>query len=122
VQNSAIRALVDQFVSDVTTTITGATRDRVMAAFGGEAPRAKRLGRELTPTRAKGEKRSGDEIEKIGGRVIAHAKRNPGQGIEAIGKALGIATRDLALPVKNAIRDGALTTKGHKRATKYFAR
>jgi hypothetical protein len=49
-----------------------------MTALNGEAPRAKRLGRKLTPKRAKGEKRSGDEIEKIGGRVVAHAKRNPG--------------------------------------------
>ena len=47
-------------------------------------------------------------------------RTNPGQGIEAIGKAIGFATAELARPMKKLVQRGAVRTEGEKRATKYY--
>ncbi len=44
----------------------------------------------------------------------------PGLRIEQINKELGTSTRDLALPIRKLIADGAIRTEGAKRSTKYF--
>jgi hypothetical protein len=41
--------------------------------------------------------------------------------IEQINKQLGTTTKDLALPIRKLISEGAITTKGQKRSTTYFA-
>jgi hypothetical protein len=41
--------------------------------------------------------------------------------IEQINKQLGTTTKDLALPIRKLISEGALKTKGEKRSTQYFA-
>jgi hypothetical protein len=55
-------------------------------------------------------------VEKLG----AYISRNPGQGVEAIGKALTTSTPDLALPIKKLLAAKRIRTQGQKRATKYF--
>jgi hypothetical protein len=52
--------------------------------------------------------------------LLAQIKKTPGSGIEAIGKAIAIPTRDLALPVRKLIAEKAIRRRGQKRATKYF--
>ena len=46
----------------------------------------------------------------------------PGVSIEAISKALETASKDLTLPMKKLIASKKITTKGQKRATRYFAK
>ena len=41
--------------------------------------------------------------------------------IEQINKQLGTTTKDLALPIRKLVSEGALKTKGEKRSTAYFA-
>jgi hypothetical protein len=41
--------------------------------------------------------------------------------MDAIGKALGTATKDLILPVKMLLAAKTIRTKGEKLATEYFA-
>jgi hypothetical protein len=48
--------------------------------------------------------------------------KNPGQRIEQVGKALGVATKELVLLVKKLVGEKKLSTKGQKRATTYFAK
>jgi hypothetical protein len=40
--------------------------------------------------------------------------------MEAIGKALGVPTRELNLPIKKLLAAKRVKTQGHKRATEYF--
>jgi hypothetical protein len=124
---SQINKLVDQFVSQVTavarqaamdtlTAALGAAAGRRAAALGGAAPVAGRgAGR-----RPKGAKRPQSEIERTKARVQEFILNNPGLRIEQINKELGTSTRDLALPLRKLIADGAVRTEGEKRSTQYF--
>ena len=54
-------------------------------------------------------------------RFHAYVMKHPGLRIEQINKQLGTTTKDLALPIRKLIADGALKAKGEKRSTTYFA-
>ncbi len=70
--------------------------------------------------RPKGEKRPPTEIVKTTQRLVDFIKATPGQGIEAIGKALATPTKDLTLPIKKLLSEKQITAQGERRATKYF--
>ncbi|HVJ19130.1 MAG TPA: hypothetical protein VM686_27110 [Polyangiaceae bacterium] len=91
------------------------------ARAGGRSARGR--GRQVASTaRAKGAKRSTDELERLTGELDAYVRQNPGQRIEQIGKAIGVATKELRLPALKLIEAGKLKTKGQKRATQYLPR
>jgi hypothetical protein len=71
--------------------------------------------------RGKGIKRSSDELEGLSDKFVDFVKENPGLRIEQINKQLGTSTKDLALPIRKLIAEGALKVKGQKRSTTYFA-
>lgn len=71
--------------------------------------------------RGKGIKRSSDELEAMSDKFVEFVKDNPGLRIEQINKQLGTSTKDLALPIRKLIAEGALKVKGQKRSTTYFA-
>jgi hypothetical protein len=50
------------------------------------------------------------------------AKGNKGVSIEVLSKALEASSKDLTLPMKKLIKEKKITTKGQKRATRYFAK
>jgi hypothetical protein len=52
----------------------------------------------------------------------AHIAKHPGQRIEQIGASLGVSTKEFAVPVKRLLSEKQISTKGHKRATTYFAK
>lgn len=70
--------------------------------------------------RRKGEKRAPEELLALERALFDHVKGNPGQGIEMIGRALGLTTSELARPMKKMVSRGDMRTVGVKRATKYF--
>jgi hypothetical protein len=90
--------------------VAGARRGAGLAA---KAPRA---------ARAKGAKRSPDELEKLTGQLLSYIKGNAGQRIEQIADGMGTSTKELNLPAKKLLSTKAIKTKGHKRATQYFPR
>ena len=65
-------------------------------------------------------KRPPGELVKITDRLGDYIENNPGQRMEIIGKALGMPTRELNLPVKKLLAARKIRTEGHKRATEYF--
>ena len=71
--------------------------------------------------RGKGAKRAPGEIDKLATTFHAFVVKHPGLRIEQINKQLSTTTKDLALPIKKLIADGALKAKGAKRSTTYFA-
>jgi hypothetical protein len=71
--------------------------------------------------RGKGVKRSSDDLEALSDKFVEYVRENPGMRIEQINKQLGTTTKDLALPIRKLIAEGALKVKGQKRSTTYFA-
>jgi hypothetical protein len=72
--------------------------------------------------RAKGAKRSQDELENLTTRLLTYIKSNAGQRIEQVAKGMGVSTRELNLPAKKLLANKSIKTKGQKRATQYFPR
>ena len=70
--------------------------------------------------RRAGEKRSPVLLAQVTDQVGNHIKANPGQGVEQIAKALSTTTKELTLPIRKLLGDKKITSKGQKRATRYF--
>lgn len=133
-QNSDLRSLVDKFVQDLTAAINSSVHEALGQALGeGSVARGRggrrpgrgvgKVARGAAPAaRARGQKRTPEELEKLTADLRAYIVKNPGQRIEQIGQGMGVPTKELALPAKKLIGDKKLSTKGAKRATTYFAK
>ena len=67
-----------------------------------------------------GGRRSADQIDSTCQALIGEIGSNPGQRIEQIGSAIGMRTKDLALPIRKLIAQKQIRTEGQRRATRYF--
>lgn len=117
---SEVRRLVDGFVSQ----LADLWRRQAIDALGGGGkirgggvgfPGIGRAGR------GRGAKRSSDELDKLSDTFVEFVKENPGLRIEQINKQLGTTTKDLALPIRKLLAEGAIKAKGQKRSTTYSA-
>jgi ElaB/YqjD/DUF883 family membrane-anchored ribosome-binding protein len=123
---SQIRERIDEFVAELDQLVRRAAVQTVEDALsqGGKAP-ARRAPQAATSRaagrRRKGEKRAPGEIDQTVEAVQSYVQKNPGQGVEQMGRELGKTTKDLALPIKKLIAAGTIRTEGHKRATPHFA-
>jgi len=113
--------VVSGFVHQITELARRAAIDTLESALGrgargsnGLVPRGAGRGR-------RGAKRTGQELDKMAENFHAFVGKHPGMRIEQINKQLGTTTKDLALPIRKLISEGALKTKGTKRSTTYFA-
>jgi hypothetical protein len=126
---------VQGFVAQITELARRAALDTLESAFNGRAPRggaaaangvaavaaAASLGRIGRPRGGRGGKRTPADLDALSDRFGSFVRANPGMRIEQINKQLGTTTKDLALPIRKLISEGAITTKGQKRSTTYFA-
>ncbi len=115
--------VVTDFVAQITELARAAARDMIDQALGkgvtsARAGRGRSLG---SVGRGRGAKRSSDELDRMADDFHAFVAKHPGMRIEQINKQLGTTTKDLALPIRKLVADGALKTKGTKRSTTYFA-
>ena len=121
-QNEMNRVVAD-FVAQITELARAAARDMIDQALGkaarGGGGRGRGLGA-ISGGRGRGAKRTSDELEKMADSFHAFVMKHPGLRIEQINKQLGTTTKDLALPIRKLIAEGALKTKGEKRSTAYF--
>ncbi len=122
---SAIRSRVEAFATELVALIRASAVDMLDSALGArKAARGALPGRAaLVPrakSRPKGAKRDPNVLAALVDRLGQFIAKNPGQRIEQIGKALGVPTKDLVLPVKKLVADKRIKTKGEKRATTYF--
>ena len=122
---SAIRARVEAFASELVALIRLSAVDVVTEALGGAGPSRRRgsgrsVGAPPSSHRPKGAKRDPKVLAALTEKLGAFIKKNPGQRIEQIGKALSIATKELALPVKKLVAAKMISSKGQKRATTYY--
>jgi hypothetical protein len=93
--------VVQGFVAQITELARRAAIDTLESAFGGRAAR-------------------GAAPAAVSERFSSFVKASPGLRIEQINKQLGTTTKDLALPIRKLISEGAISAKGQKRSTTYF--
>jgi hypothetical protein len=72
------------------------------------------------PRVKKGTRRSAEDVAAAARAIKGHLAANPGQGVEAIAKALGVPSKDLALPIANLLGARSIRKEGEKRGTRYF--
>lgn len=110
--------VVSDFVAQITELARAAARDMIDEALGKGAKGIGAIGRGRG--RGRGAKRTSDELDKLADSFHAFVTKHPGLRIEQINKQLGTTTKDLALPIRKLVAEGALKTKGEKRSTQYF--
>jgi hypothetical protein len=115
-----IQKLTEDFVSSLSALLREQALNSIGAALSG-TPKLKGAARRVPPP-AKGQKRSPEALEQLTSDLRGYIAKNPGQRIEQIGKGMGVATKELALPARKLIAAGQVRTKGQKRATTYSAR
>jgi hypothetical protein len=114
--------VVAGFVAQITELARRAAIDTLEAALSGSEARRVTAPPSAAPgrVRGRGAKRSPDELDKLAERFQAFVKENPGLRIEQINKQLGTTTKDLALPIRKLLAEGAIHAKGQKRSTTYY--
>ena len=132
-----IRDRIEMFVQDLAALVRQSAVQAVASALGENAgtrrgpgrPRGNglaaltgRRGPGRPAGRRKGEKRAPEQLAALVDKLFSVIKSKPGQRIEEIASALGISTKELTLPAKKLIAEKRVSTKGQKRATRYFAR
>jgi hypothetical protein len=112
--------VVSDFVAQITELARAAARDMIDEALG-KGGKASFGGLGRGRGRGRGAKRTSSELDKTMDELHAFVSKHPGLRIEQINKQLGTTTKDLALPIRKLVAEGALKTKGEKRSTAYFA-
>lgn len=135
--HAGLRARIDAFLSEITGLVKQAALDAVTASLSdGGAPKRRGPGRpkgsgaaaaaagaapKAAPAKSgKRGKRTSEEVDAMAEAVSAYIKANPGQGLEAIGRGLGMPTKELKLPIAKLNQAKALKTTGQRRGMKYF--
>jgi hypothetical protein len=124
--DSAVRDRIETFANELTELVRESALEVVRLALGDGGGGVRRGGTRAASPRAaiggrsKGSKRDPKILAALTDKLGSFIKKNPGQRIEQIGKALGIATKELTLPIKKLILAKEVSTKGQRRATTYF--
>ncbi len=87
---------------------------------GGRNGVGRRGGRAAALATSAGGRRSSDQIDATCQALLGEIGANPGQRIEQIGGAIGMRTKDLALPIRKLVAQKQIRTEGQRRATRYF--
>jgi hypothetical protein len=119
---SEVQKLVDNFVASLTEIWRRQAIDSLTGVGGGRGGARATGGLSLSRGRGRGAKRTGDELDQLAESFVAFVTKHPGLRIEQINKQLGTTTKDLQLPIRKLISDGAIKTKGKKRSTQYFSK
>ena len=112
-----LNRVVSGFVAQITELARRAAIDTLESALG----RRTRVANGHARASLRGGKRTSDEIERLAESFHGYVAKHPGLRIEQINKELGTTTKDLALPIRKLVADGAVKTKGEKRSTTYFS-
>jgi hypothetical protein len=130
--NAEMRSRIDRFLDELAALVKNAALESVQAALGGAASAKRGRGRPRStpapsgaprgrPAKSSRGKRSSAEVDQTAGRIQTFVRSNPGLGLEAIAKGIGTTTKELKLPIIKLLASRALSKKGQKRGTKYFA-
>lgn len=122
--DAQLRARVDAFVNEMSELIRQAALEQVSDALSGAQPRrgAARAARTVKAPSGKRIRRSAEDLDKLGERIVAFIDKNPGARMEDISKGLRRQTKELRRPVQILMAEKRVRTKGQKRATQYFVK
>lgn len=122
-----LQSITDGFVGELISLFRGlvdSTLDArvvVSAAKGRGAGKVAKAARTSSGGSGKGGRRSPAETVALARKVAAFIARHPkGIRVEALGKAIGMKTAQLMLPIKKALAQKLIKRTGEKRATTYF--
>jgi hypothetical protein len=115
-----IQTIIRNFVAELTAALSEASHNAIAEALGGESNQVRSTRGDESAARAKGGKRSPEDLAKLTQLLLAYVKKNPGKRIEEIGKALNTNTKELKLPVAKLLADKWIGKKGEKRSTAYY--
>ena len=113
-----LNRVVSGFVAQVTQLARRAAIDTLETALGKRTGLTSGRG---TRVSLRGGQRTSGELDRLADNFHGFVAKHPGLRIEQINKELGTNTKDLALPIRKLVADGAIKTKGEKRSTIYFA-
>ncbi|HEY0193452.1 MAG TPA: hypothetical protein VGC42_20185 [Kofleriaceae bacterium] len=114
-RRAAIDTLESAFTGRARGPAVGGGASAAVAELAGAS-----FGRVGRPRGGRGAKRTSADLDALSERFSTFVRTNPGMRIEQINKELGTTTKDLALPIRKLISEGAVTAKGQKRSTTYF--
>ena len=113
-----LNRVVNGFIAQVTQLARRAAIDTLETALGKRTGLSNGRGARVS---LRGGKRTSHELDRLADSFHGFVVKHPGLRIEQINKELGTNTKDLALPIRKLVADGAIKTKGEKRSTIYFA-
>ena len=127
--DAQIRARIESFTHELAELVKRAALESVQDALNGGTPtrrtkKARGRPRATKPAKrasSRSGRRSPEQIEAMGKKILAHVKANQGHRLEEISAALKIASKELKRPVSTLMEAGKLRTEGQKRGTKYYA-
>lgn len=117
----AVKQLIATFTSDLESLIEEEVIAKVRAALGrperstAKAPVAKEKKLRLVP-----EKRSEKQLEALRAKIVAFAVRAPGQRSEDMQKGLKLGPNDIALPLRQLLKNKLLRCEGEARGRRYW--
>jgi predicted transcriptional regulator len=118
--STRVRELLDEFTARLEAVLRDDLRDAIeRIGLGIGERRSLPASRAPRVIRGKGAKRDSAALEALSDKFTNFVAKNPGLRIEEINKELGTTTKDLALPIRKLVAEGALKTHGKKRATTY---
>jgi hypothetical protein len=126
--NQELQTLVADFSERLTLTVRRAVLEQVVAAMGGNGVATRGPGRRgpgrprgSTNAATRGGKRSAEQVDAMGEKLLAHVKSNPGQRADQIATTLRSDVKTIRLPMQRLLAMKKVKTKGQRRGTTYFA-
>jgi len=128
---------IDSLIAEFAQNLRAAIAEEAAAAFaivagagagsGGNGrkkpgPKPKSASAAAPKAGGKRNRRSSQDIEKQAAAVLAYVKKNPASKAEHIGKALGLTSIELQIPIAQLLESKKLGKKGERRATVYTAK
>jgi hypothetical protein len=117
-----IASLVANFASDLASIVRRVALHAVHDALGSgmdSAPPSTAARARRSEAMLKRAKRNPGEIDVLTKRLAEYIRVNPGQRMEQIKNGLGVATKQLQLPIRRLLEAKRIVAKGRKRSTTY---
>jgi hypothetical protein len=126
---SRLDSLASTFATDVVRAIQGASLEELLGEIGGAKGTAARqngiiatTGKPKAKSSGRLSRRSAEDIASTLTKIVALVKRHKeGLRAEQIRAELGMQAKEMPRVLKEGLAKKALKSKGHKRATTYFA-
>lgn len=118
---SRLQEITDVFVTNLIGIFRSVVEDTVGVGGGGPRISSGAGARRGRPPGGRRGRRSPAETEALAAKVARYvAGQAKGIRVEAMGKALGMSTAELMVPIKKALADKKIKKSGQRRATTYF--